>query len=37
MLETIFYSAIFGVVVYKIWNFFKPFFIAVHAHYWGDV
>ncbi|AFI90403.1 Hypothetical protein W5S_2315 [Pectobacterium parmentieri] len=35
MLETIFYSVIFGVAVYKIGNFFMNFLIAVRAHYWG--
>lgn len=35
MIDAIFCSVIFGVAVYKIYSFFKCFFIAVHAHYWG--
>ncbi len=35
MMDAVFCFAIFGVAVYKIWSFFRPFFSAVHAHYWG--
>lgn len=36
MLDAIFYSVIFGAAIYKTFCFFGSFFIAVHAHYWGD-
>ncbi|ACT13116.1 hypothetical protein PC1_2076 [Pectobacterium carotovorum subsp. carotovorum PC1] len=36
ILLNFFYFSLLGVGIYKIYSFLKCFFIAVHAHYWGD-